>query len=816
LAISPANPNIVYAIVEGTGKNGGFYRSTNKGENFQRMNDFYSAGNYYQEIIADPIDPNKVYFMDTYAKVTNDGGTTIKNLGEKSKHVDNHALWINPSNNKHLLIGCDGGLYESWDTGKNWQYKPHLPITQFYKLALDNQAPFYNVYGGTQDNFTLGGPVRTKSKNGIVNSDWFVTLGGDGFEPQVDPINPNIIYSQYQYGNLHRFDKKSGEIQYIKPIEDLDEEPLRWNWDAPLLISPHNSSTLYFAANKVFKSIDKGNSWQTISADLTQKLNRDELKVMGRTWSVDAVAKGQSTSFYGNITALDESPIKKGLLYAGTDDGLIQISEDDGKNWRKVSSFSGVPINTYVNFIKSSHHKEGRVFAIFNNHKRGDFKPYLMKSEDYGKTWTSVNGNLPERGSTYNFAEDHVNENLWFVGTEFGVFFTFDAGKNYIQLKGNLPTIAVRDMEIQKQCNDLVIATFGRGFYVLDNYTALRALSADIQNQTFKIFETKVGEAYLETEPLGGDGKSFQGEMYFLGDNLGPHVFFDFWMKETPKSIKKKRQLLEKEQLKNNQTIITPSPEMLRAEDFENEYAVLLTIKNEQGEEIKRIKTKASEGLNRIKWDLRLPSTNPVSMQYKEEQGDKSQLTLPGNYKLSVHLYMQDSVIQLAENHPFTVKLIHESTLPASDIKALYSFQQKTGELNKKIKMAAKKIENNETKLKYVRASIEQYGMLSPDLLKQIDAMEKDLQNTKAIFYGDQVMAKREYPTQLSLSSRLNNVLYSVYYSYSNATETQKKEIEQIAKRLKIEREKIDAQEKSIEKMLDILNEKNIPYTPGR
>ncbi|MCK5368735.1 MAG: glycosyl hydrolase, partial [Cyclobacteriaceae bacterium] len=291
LAISPVNPDYVFAIVEAAEDKGGFFRSTNRGETWNKMSDYTTSGNYYVEIFCDPVNIDRIYSMDTWFHVTDDGGKTFKQLNEKWKHVDNHAFWIDPKNTDYYLTGCDGGVYESFDAGDNWHFKSNLPVAQFYKVALDNNEPFYNVYGGTQDNFSLGGPSRTVNSNGIVNADWYVTNGGDGFEPQIDPTDPNVVYAQSQYGNLVRYDKLNGEIIDIKPIERKDDAPYRWNWDAPLLISPHSHTRLYFAAQRLFKSDDRGNSWEVISPDLTRKIDRDKLPVMGKVWGVDAVAK---------------------------------------------------------------------------------------------------------------------------------------------------------------------------------------------------------------------------------------------------------------------------------------------------------------------------------------------------------------------------------------------------------------------------------------------------------------------------------------------------------------------------------------------
>ncbi|MGB0177717.1 MAG: WD40/YVTN/BNR-like repeat-containing protein, partial [Owenweeksia sp.] len=347
LAIPPSNPDIIYAMIEGHG----VYRSADRGASFTFMNKYETSGNYYVELVPHPKDENTVYSMDTYMHISRDGGKSWDRVPEDKKHVDNHCLWINPENPSQMIAGCDGGLYETYDNAANWQFKPNLPITQFYKVTVDNDLPFYNVYGGTQDNFSLGGPSRTINRSGITNADWFVTNTGDGFESAIDPVDPNIIYAQSQYGGLVRYDRKNGESVGIQPSPDYGEAAYRWNWDAPLFISPHDHNRLYFAANKVFRSNDRGNNWEVISPDLSQQIDRHTLPVMGKIWSVDAIAYDRSTSNYGNIVALDESPLQEGLLFAGTDDGLIHVSTDGGSNWTRYGSFPGIPRNTYVNML---------------------------------------------------------------------------------------------------------------------------------------------------------------------------------------------------------------------------------------------------------------------------------------------------------------------------------------------------------------------------------------------------------------------------------------------------------------------------------
>ena len=407
LAISPADPEVLYALVEAADGKGGFYRSTNRGASWEKRSGHTTSGNYYVELVPHPADPDIVFSMDTWLQWTTDGGKSFSSVNEEYKHVDNHCMWVDPQDPNYYLVGCDGGIYESFDAARTWNFKANLPVTQFYKVAVDNDLPFYNIYGGTQDNFSMGGPSRTRNGHGIMNSDWYITNGGDGFESQIDPNNPDIVYAQSQYGGLVRYDRQSGESVGIQPKPGKGEAEYRWNWDAPLLASAHNPTRIYFAANKLFRSDDRGNSWQTISGDLTRQIDRNTLEVMGRVQSIDAVAKNGSTSPYGTIVAFSESPLDENLLFVGTDDGLIQITADGGKSWRTadVNAIPGAPQRTYVNHLLASRYDANVVYAAFNHHKYGDFKPYVFKSVDRGQTWTPISANLPERGSVYTIAE---------------------------------------------------------------------------------------------------------------------------------------------------------------------------------------------------------------------------------------------------------------------------------------------------------------------------------------------------------------------------------------------------------------------------
>jgi photosystem II stability/assembly factor-like uncharacterized protein len=424
LAISPQNPDVVYATIELAYRKGGFWRSADRGETWEKRSDYVSGAtgpHYYQEIFASPHKLDRVYAMDSDLNVTEDGGKTFVEVNEENKHGDNHALVFDPDDPDYLLNGSDGGVYESFDLGKSWKFVANLPVTQFYKVAVDYDEPFYNVVGGTQDNSTQHGPSRTDSANGIRNMDWMITVFADGHQPAIDPTNPDIIYSEWQQGNQVRHDRKTGEIVYIQPQPEPGDAPERWNWDSPILISPHDPARIYVASQRVWRSDDRGDSWRPISGDLSRHEDRLTLPMMGRVWSDDALWDLLAMSNFNNVTSISESPLVDGLFYAGTDDGLVQVTENGGQSWRRIDGLPGVPARAFVNDIKADLHDAGTVYVALDNHKEGDFAPYLLKSTDRGATWTSIVGDLPARHLVWRLVQDHVNPDLLFVGTEFGI-----------------------------------------------------------------------------------------------------------------------------------------------------------------------------------------------------------------------------------------------------------------------------------------------------------------------------------------------------------------------------------------------------------
>ena len=822
LAISPANPELIYAIVEAAEGKGGFYVSTNRGASWEKRGKHKTSGNYYQEIIADPVDENTIYSMDTWMSVSHDGGRTFNKVGEVYKHVDNHCMWINPANNKHWLVGCDGGMYETFDAAKNWDFKENIPVTQFYKVAVDNDFPFYNVYGGTQDNFSIGGPSRVLTGHGITNQDWFITNGGDGFESQIDPNNPNIVYAQSQYGFLVRFDKKSGEIVGIQPREREGEDAYRFNWDAPLAVSRHAEGRLYFAANKLFRSNDYGNSWEVISGDLSQQIDRNKLKVFDRIVSIDAVAKNGSTSLYGSIVALSESPIDENLIAVGTDDGLIQVTEDGGATWRKVSKIAGAPKQSYVNSVYLSKHNVNVMYVAFNHHKYGDFKPYIFKSNDKGKTWVSMSNNLPKKGSVYSIEEDHIDANLLFCGTEYGVFFSPNKGQRWKQLAAGLPTIAVRDIAIQERENDLVLGTFGRGFYVMDDYSALRTIKNSVPTETAMLYPIRTALMWEKSLPLGLPGKAFQGDNFYTAPNLGPEAIITYYYNDSYTSLKEQRTKKEKSLIKNRKNTDYPSYKNYKAEREEKAPKLVFTIKNEKGEVVKKELKTPKRGVQRFHWDLRYTLQNPINLNKSTfynpwETIDEGTLVQPGKYTVEMELYNNGLLTNLASPIEFKVKALDNTVMPAADRASKVAFQKQVSQLGADFGACQKILSETNHKLKYIKEAIrrseEPYGPLSKDVL----AIEDKLNKIRIALYGDPVKFKLDISQLQTPANRLNIMSSEQKYSTSAPTKTHRDSYA-------IAKAEIDAIKAKAEIIFNVdikqLENKLIkvgaPFTPGR
>ncbi|MCX7554927.1 hypothetical protein OS175_13690 [Marinicella sp. S1101] len=820
LANAPSSPKTVYAIIEANDKEKGVYRSLDFGQNWHKQSSYMTnSPQYYNELIVDPHNPDRVYSMNTFTNITEDGGKTWKPLSLKFRHVDDHALWIDPDNTEHLYIGGDGGIYETWDRGQTWRHVQNLPIAQFYRIEPDNAEPFYNVCGGTQDNNSLCAPSRTNDIHGITNADWHIILGGDGYEPQFDPNDPNIIYAQYQYGGLARYDRRTMERVYIAPHPGADEPAYKWNWNAPLLLSPHNSTRLYYGAEKLFRSDDRGDSWQIISPDLTQQIDRNELEVMDRVWSVDTIAKNVSTSKYGSLIGITESPVQADLLMTGSDDGVISVSADGGENWRSVKSFRGVPDMSYVSDVLFSHHSADVAYATIGNHKRGDYKPYVLKTTDQGKSWKLISNNLPERGSAHTIVEDHVKPGLLFVGTEFGVFFSQNDGDSWVELK-QLPTIAVRDLAIQQRENDLVVGTFGRGVYILDDYTPLRT-AADSLNETATVFPVKDAWLYIEGDQFDDREKGSSGSDFFTAPNPPGGATISYHLKDAFKSLKKQRRSAEIKKEKAGENTPYPSWDALRAEDNEEAPSVFVLIEDDKGNVVSRVPAKNSKGFQRVQWDMRYPAPDAVSLRKPGfvpywVSPPMGPLAIPGEYRATLMKRQGGELSALSEAMPFRLKSMDNSPEISANPEAVLAFKKQLAELQRKTDGASGKLREMDNRLKHLYKAVDLTTAATEEHAQTARYLAGRVQDLKVKMWGDSTIASRQEAVPWSISQRVGSLYGGLIESQADIPGNYKDSMRIAAGQLSTALKTMHMLETDLRMFEEELGEYGAPWTPGR
>ncbi len=769
LAISPMKPDVVYAAIETDNRKGGVYRSSNQGASWTKMSDEVGGGtgpHYYQELFADQHQFDRVYIASNYSKVSDDGGKTWTPINTKHKHVDDHAFAFHPTDPDFVIMGSDGGIYMSHDRMANWRYISNLPLTQFYKVAPDDAEPFYNVYAGAQDNSTQGGPSRTMRADGIKNKDWYLTLGGDGHQPAVEPGNPDIMYSQWQEGNLTRHDVVTRENVYIKP-QPLEGDPAeRFNWDAPINVSAHDPKRLYFASQRLWRSNDRGDSWTAISGDLTKNGNRMHMPMMGRTWSVEAGWDIYAMSEFHTIANVAESPVNEDILWVGTDDGLIQVTQDGGKNWKKISlnQVNGVPATAYVNDIRADLYDPNTVYVALDNHKYGDFKPYLIKSTNLGRTWTSLAKTLPEKHLVWRIVQDHVNKDLMFLGTEFGVFFTVNGGDNWLELNGGMPTISTRDVKIQRRENDLVVGTFGRGIYILDDYAPLRELTEESMEKDALVFAPSRAVKWFK---LDGNHSDSDGDDRFIAKNPEHGATVTYYLKDSLLTAKEIRQKAEKEMVEDKKYPKYPSWESVEAEINEAKPVVYLEIRDAAGEFVNRVMGKTTKGLHRVTWDMRHAKASAVTgkkaSRWHPMGGGLA--AAPGQYTATLHKRVGSEVTQLAEPVSFELKAIHAQTVASPSAEKASEFGQALVAAERRSSAAGAVLKSFEPTMTALRTAIDRTPGDVTQLESDFAAIKAEVIAIQHQLYGLKSRDKLGV-TPATIASRLGYAMSATWSSY--------------------------------------------------
>lgn len=785
LTIEPQNPDIIYAAIELDRRTGGVYRSLDRGERWEKRSDAVAGGtgpHYYQELYANPHKEGVIYLADVRMQVSEDGGKTFKRMKEERKHSDNHALAFSKNDPNYLLVGTDGGLYESFDQAENWRFIANLPLTQFYKVAVDDAEPFYNVYGGTQDNNTQGGPSRTDNLHGIRNADWFITLFGDGHQPATEPGNPEIVYSEWQQGNLARVDRTTGEIVYIQPQPDEGEGYERFNWDAPILVSAHDPKRIYFASHRVWRSDNRGDSWTPVSGDLTKDQEQLELPIMGSTQSWDAAWDVYAMSDYNTITSLAESPFNEDLLYAGTDDGLIQVTEDGGGNWRKieVGNLPGVPETAYVNDIKADLFDENTVYVALDNHKFGDLNPYLLKSTDRGQSWKSIRGTIPDRTLVWRMVQDHVKPELLFAATEFGIYFTIDGGDRWTKLSGGVPTISFRDLAVQKRENDLVGASFGRSFYVFDDYSVLREISEEDLQKEACLFSVRDAWWYMPRPVLSfGEAPGSQGAAYYVAPNPPFGAVFTYHLNKGLTTKEQQRAKLEKEIKKEGNAVAFPGWDAVEAEIRELDPVIWFTVKDMDGNVVRRLKGPVKEGFQRVAWDLRYPAIYAVDKEKDlPKEPPKGFMVAPGTYSVSMAKEVNGEVSELAGPVEFKVKQLREGVLEGSTPEETAAFWQEISEFRKKLTAFQIELEDHLQKVKALDYALQQAQTVPGEADELLHEIREELLDIETRIEGPKAMEQVGVRYPPTILRRLRVATTGTRYSTYGPTATHKKSLD--------------------------------------
>lgn len=703
VAVYRKNPDIVYALIQ-NGKDGGVFRSEDKGATWKKMSSEDPRPSYFSQIRIDPNNDLRIWMGGVNLYYSEDGGKTFNQQRVRNVHSDFHGIWIDPQNSNFMLVGCDGGVYESRDAGRDWDHLNVMNLGQAYEVGYDNQEP-YHVCAGYQDNAEWCGPSRTWFEGGIPNSAWFMVGGGDGFYVKPDPTDPDTIYTESQDGNVQRRDLRTNEAFSIRPVPPNDTAPpYRFNWNSPLLISTRDHNTIYYGGNFLFKSTDRGNSWTRLGGDLTTGVDRNTLPILGALPTKDTLSLYDGVEWYPTITTIDESPLNTSVLWVGTDDGNLQVSRDGGQNWENVASrVPGVPKGTYVTRVVASQYDEGTAYVTLDGHRSNDFHVYLFKTINYGRTWKNLGAGIPQETGTLHVIREHpTDKNMLFVGAEFGAYFSLDGGESWNKLKMGLPTVPVDDIQIQPRENDLILATHGRSIYIFDNLTSLQQLNSQVLGETLHLFPIRNTIAWRIY-----NNRWFDAQQVFLGPNPPDGALIDFYLKEKPAKGQ----------------------------------AVKITILDSSGKSIRQIEDRAPQaGINRVNWDLRYDP--PVKLTPEQEEalaqgifggGARGPIADPGTYTVKVSLGddSQTHTVQLQQDPRIQITSADAAARHAA-IMQMYELY-KSGNENQRLMAGLKK------SLDDAIASWKKPGApkIPAEIMKQAEALQKKVNDLSGKFVSE-------------------------------------------------------------------------------
>jgi photosystem II stability/assembly factor-like uncharacterized protein len=690
----------------------GVYRSTDRGETWEHLSTTNNRPMYYSQIRVDPNDPERIYLGGARLYVSKDGGKTFTDDAASDVHSDHHALWIDPANSNHMILGGDGGVSVSWDRSHTWRQLRNLPLAQFYEIGVDMRDPYY-VCGGLQDNGSWCGPSATLSNQGVRNRDWYNVNGGDGFYTLIDPNDPTIMFAESQGGNLARVDLNTMERVRMRPVprpgNDVEEREYRFNWDAPLVMSSHNPMVIYFGANHVLKSTDRGMSWREMSPDLTKQIDRSELEIMG-VKEDKMLSRHDGISSYGNITTVSESPINADVVYAGTDDGNVHITRDGGENWTDLTlKFKDVPDRTYVSRVVSSRFAEGRVYVTFDGHRNDDYRPYVYVSEDYGERWRSLTRGLADGWTVNVIAEHPRTSNLLFLGNEIGVYFSIDRGENWVQLKSNLPTVPVDDIVVHPRDNDLVVGTHGRSIWILPDVAPLEELSNEVMASATHLFRVRKATTYNQHTPQGWTPGVYEAPDPPLGALIRYYLRDDM---AAPEDV-----------VAEGSNGGDPA---LRRRDSRNGNATArITILDQTGATIRELEGPGMAGVQHVMWDLRFEPP------YVAEEGEQRAFrgpprgpkVLPGTY--TVRLDAADQTLRTE----LVVRGDPRVEISPADLEARQQALMSAYRLAKPNYEAGRAVRRLRQQLGEVQALLKESGDAPEALKTEVDSLQSHVQD---------------------------------------------------------------------------------------